>query len=582
MKQFILSLIVTMILSMVGIKAHADFDFHDIVKIGSLDYFLDYDNNTAGVTREMPGEYSGDIVVPSNIDYNGKNYKVTHIFAYAFDRCENLKSVTISEGVTTIYTAAFFDCNGLSDIIFPKSLSVLRDYIAINCPALTNVFIPEGVTEIGLCPFEQCPGIKSVIVDKANKKFDSREDCNAIISTELNQMIFGCQNTIIPSSVTSIGPWAFEKCSELQTLVIPQGVTSIGELAFAGCEGLVSVTIPNSVSSIGKQAFEYCRSMSSITIPEGVTAIEDNTFTDCFSLSLVVLPNSLTGIGSNTFHNCPFSTIDIPNSVTSIGESAFSSCSNLSSINLPNSLIAISDNVFNSCTNLVSIYIPVSVNDICVNAFYGCSNLNSITVDSGNNTYDSRDNCNAIIRTSDNTLVLGCKKTVIPDGIISIGDQAFNYCTDLRAITLPNSVTTIGNGAFYNCKFLNEVVMGSEVKSLGNYVFSGCMSLNDIYCYAQEAPATGYDLFTGIIMENGIRTLHVPAESVDEYKKAKNWRLFKSIVALTAYDPAPTSIKSIVNDNQGDNTWYDLNGRKLSSEPSAKGLYIKKGKKVIK
>ena len=580
MKDFRLSLFLIMLLCMTGIEAYADFDVSNKVKVGSLYYHLDNDNSAARVTYSdmVNGGYSGDIVIPSQIEYNNKTYNVRTIGAFAFNNCDGINSVTIPEGVTTIQYCAFGDCFNLTSVTLPNSLKEIGEAAFVRCTNLSSILIPEGVVVIDGFPFEECTGIASIAVDEANKVFDSRDNCNAIIRTENNEIIKGCQNTIIPSSVTSIGYMSFEKNPYLKKISIPDGVRTIGELAFWGCEGMASITISNNVSSIGKSAFAGCISLTSITIPEGITEIKDSTFYACFGLTSVTIPNSVTIIGSYAFDSCPFSTIEIPNNVTTIGGYAFAGCSNLSSINLPDSLTAISEELFHSCTNLISVHIPVNVSDICVNAFGGCSNIESITVDPGNNTYDSRDNCNAIIRTSDNTLVFGCNKTVIPDGIVSIGDRAFGYCKGLRSITLPNSVTTIGDGVFANNNFLNEVVLGSKVESLGNYVFAECWSLNDVYCYAQKVPSTGYDLFKDYC----IGTLHVPVESINEYKKAKNWRLFKNIVALNAYDPKPTSIKSILNDKLDDNTWYDLNGRKLGSRPRAKGLYIKSRKKVLK
>jgi len=138
-------------------------------------------------------------------------------------------------------------------------------------------------------------------------------------------------------------------------------------------------------------------------------------------------------------------------SVTSIGGSAFYYCYSLTSIEIPNSVTSIGNKAFNYCRGLKSVTIPNSVTSIGGGALYRCSNLTSITVDAGNPVYDSRENCNAIIKTSSNKLIVGCKNSTIPNSVTSIEYNAFEGCTGLTSITIPNSVTIIGQYAFYDC-----------------------------------------------------------------------------------------------------------------------------------
>ena len=140
--------------------------------------------------------------------------------------------------------------------------------------------------------------------------------------------------------------------------------------------------------------------------------------------------------------------ITIPYGVTSIGGGAFMSCSKLESITIPNSVKSIGDVVFMGCSQLTSIHIPSSVESIGICLFEFCSNLHSITISKDNPTYDSRNNCNAIIETATNKLTNGCKNTTIPDSVTSIGQYAFAYCSSLTSINIPNSVTSIGKYAF--------------------------------------------------------------------------------------------------------------------------------------
>ena len=143
--------------------------------------------------------------------------------------------------------------------------------------------------------------------------------------------------------------------------------------------------------------------------------------------------------------------ITIGNSVTSIGSNAFEDCYTVNNISMPNSVTAIGNSAFENCSSLTSIYIPDSVTSIGAKAFSGCLALASIEVSPNNVVYDSRKNCNAIIERRSSNLIVGCKNTVIPDSIMTIGDYAFEGHTELTSINIPNSVKNIGNYVFNGC-----------------------------------------------------------------------------------------------------------------------------------
>ena len=259
-------------------------------------------------------------------------------------------------------------------------------------------------------------------------------------------------------SVTSIGMSAFRNCSDLTSIDIPNSVTSIGNSAFYGCTGLISVDIPNSVTSIGIGAFQGCSGLISVDIPNSVTSIDYNAFYGCSGLTSVTIPNSVTSIYGHAFCGCRgLKSVTIPNSVTSIGGSAFSGCSGLASVIIPSSVTSIGRYAFNSC-----------------------SGLTSIKVESGNTVYDSRDNCNAIIETSSNTLIQGCKNTTIPYDVTSIGANAFSGCSGLTSIDIPNSVTLIDVCAFQGCSGLISIDIPNSVTSIHGSAFSGCSGLTDV------------------------------------------------------------------------------------------------------
>ena len=242
----------------------------------AYDFMVDglcYNKNSNGksvaVTYQNPSSprynnISGDLIIPESVTYSGTTYSVTSIGSSAFVFCTGLTSVTIPNSVTSIGNYAFSECSGL-----------------------TSVTIGNSVTSIGEHVFEYCSGLSSILVQEGNLKYDSRNNCNAIIETATNALIAGCQNTIIPNSVTSIGDCAFESCDGLTSITIPNSVTSIGDGAFDSCYGLRSVTIPNSVTSIGSEAFCNCYSLYSI-----VSCIKDPAAVDLGSDVFALIPSS--------------------------------------------------------------------------------------------------------------------------------------------------------------------------------------------------------------------------------------------------------------------------------------------------
>ena len=168
------------------------------------------------------------------------------------------------------------------------------------------------------------------------------------------------------------------------------------------------------------------------------------------------LPPSITTIPDGAFKNTPIKGLKMPN-VSSIGASAF-----------------------NGCTSMISVTLGKKIESIGIDAFLNCNALESIDVASGSPTYDSRDNCNAIIETSSNTLIVGCKNTIIPNSVTSIGNSAFYNRTSLTSVIIGKSVTSIGESAFNGCSSLNSVIIGKSVTSIGNSAFSNCSSLTSV------------------------------------------------------------------------------------------------------
>ena len=276
----------------------------------------------------------------------------------------------------------------------------------------------------------------------------------------------------------------FYNNSKIRKIVINEGVTSIGSYAFYRNTYINELTIPSSVTAIGFSAFS-----SSVLIKRSViiSSLENwcnITFADVGS-------NPLSGSSSTKLY---------------LNEEI------ITDLVIPNGVTNIKSYAFYNYKSLTSVTIPSSVTNIANTAFEGCSKLTSIIVDSENTIYDSRDSCNGIIKTYSNTLVFGCKSTVIPESISSLGNYAFKNCTGLTNLTLSDNITSIGSNAFYGCTGLTELILPDNLISIGNNAFYGCQGLTNIVI-PDSVTSLGESVFfscsalTSVTVGNGVKSI---------------------------------------------------------------------------
>ena len=373
--------------------------------IDGIKYDIDTNTQSAVVINYT---YSGDIVIPSTVEYKGIVCNVTSIGDMAFYGCNGLTSVTIPESVTSIGRSAFSGCSSLTSIIIPNSVIVLGENAFSACSSLTSVIIGNSVTSIDRFTFSGCSSLTSVTIGSGVTSIGGYafRYCSGITS-----VIFRCPN---------VESW-FSNFVSIQEVIIDEGVTSIGYGAFSGCRGLTSVSISKSVTNISSNAFENCSSLP----------VSDNIrYADTYAVKAIdkglttyTIREGTKWIGGQCFEGCTsLTSVTIPNSVTSIGEYAFDRCTGLTSVTIPNSVTYLSG--FSNCFSLTSVTIPESVTSIGIEAFRYCTSLTSIT---------------------------------IPNSVTSIDQRAFNGCYGLTSITIPNSVTSIGQNAFFACSNLTSV-----------------------------------------------------------------------------------------------------------------------------
>ena len=325
-------------------------------------------------------------------------------------------------------------------------------------------------------------------------------------------------------------------------IVIPEGVEHIAEQTFVSCKA-ISIRIPNSVTSIGDMAFSECSSLTSVHISDIVAWCKivfnmgssnplyyaQHLYLGEVEITDLVIPNSVTSIGNCAFCGCSrLTSVTIPSSVTSIGNWGFSDCTALTTVNIPNSVTSIGDSAFCGCSSLISVTIPSSVTSIGVGAFCGCSNLTTIVVEEGNTKYDSRNNCNAIIESSSNTLIAGCKNTMIPNSVTSIGEYAFDDCNGMTSIIIPSSVTSIGDHAFSGCSRLTSVNIPNSVTSIGNCAFSWCTGLTSI-TIPSNVTSIGSSAFSNCTSLTSI-TIHNNVTNIGDYLFAYCYKLKEIII----------------------------------------------------
>ena len=435
-------------------------------------------------------------------------HTVAYIGGYSFAGCENLTgTIIIPEGQTKINNAAFQGCTSLTGVEIPEGVTYVGSRVFSGCTSLTELTFPKSLTSISYNAAYGCSGLTRITVlaetpPKGGTNLFTGSECPIYVPAASVEAYKAAQY------------WS-DYADRIQALPQPDN-----EIWYTSTDG--QVVTPNSQTEFGATLVsnEYADGKGVFTFDGAVTQIGDNAFWGCENLASIQLPMSVTRLGKWAFMLCNnLVDIQIPTSVTLIDNYAIQGCQSLVNIQIPESVSQIGESAFNGCTSLESIAIPASVIQIGTSAFAQVWSCTSIVVDPDNPVYDSRNYCNAIIETASNTLIAGCKNTVIPASVEILGKESFLGCRGLVNLTIPSTVTQIGNYAFSECTDLASATIPSSVTQIGYYAFRRCYALASMTLLGEMPP----QLAPAAFQSSDKCIFYVPAGSVEAYKTATNW-----------------------------------------------------------
>ena len=453
--------------------------------VDGLNYLCIVGAGTATVTGRAD-ETLRNITIPSTIPYEGSTYNVKAIANRALESC-SIDTLVISEGIETIGDYAFqYNYNSLKSVTLPSSLRTIGNYAFYYNYGFNNLVIPQGVETIGDYAFRNCSGLKRVELGSTIKSigefaFYNLNNLKTVVSRI--QTPIDIKGTVFCQSYNTTYNSETEKydttyTASPATLCVPVGTLA----AYQAIQGWTVFTdiVEGELIEItsGDLAYLINADRKTATVIKG---------TNYRNLTNVNIPStfmyedseySVKDIDSNAFEETNITSLRIGEGVLKIGDYAFQNCTRMSSMSLPSTLTSIGEAAFRYCYQLSSIAIPASLTSIGDMAFTACTNVSSIVVAEGNTVYNSQGS-NSIIETATNKLILGCKNSVIPDGVTEIGFEAFFNC-QMTSMKIPSSVKTIGQEAFTSCGKLTEMILPEGVDSVSMNAFNDCYAMRTL------------------------------------------------------------------------------------------------------
>lgn len=513
----------------------------------------------------------------------------------------NEASIKVKDGTTAIAGGAFEGCANLKKIILPETIISLGERSFSDCGGLVSINIPQNVEWISYWAFENCSNLETITVDEANKKYDSRNNCNAIIETMNNKLVAGCSTTIFPSELQSIGVGAFIGRNNLTSIVIPTGVDVIETSAFASCKNLTVITIPESVHYVDWYAFAWCDKLSdvyvenieawcSIIFPGGHDLFTaENVYLDGEPIKELIIPNTVTSIEHFAFNSSEFfSSIVIEESITSIGHSAFSYCKRITSLVCkaitPPTLA--SSSTFYGVDKSIPVYVPAS----SVAAYQSAPFWNEFT------------NIQPITKEFTLTVSSAGYATMYLDYAVEIPKNAEVYIAtsvedDRLKMTRVIGVLPANTGVIVRAKegtytFVESTatpanVEGNLLSGTAEATYITAESGHRYYVLAQKDGVVGMYrpmLTEGRFLNNANKSyLALKTDDLGIFDDETNTEEEDGQLSnrLRFDFGGTTGVEQTIVNGQQTTVIYDLQGRKVADAEGLKGIYIVNGRKVI-
>ena len=522
-------------------------------------------------TKTELGIYTGhsaNVIVPNS---------VTTIWQRAFHENDSLRTIIISDSVTTIEDYAFYNCQNLAKVTFGSSISNINSYAFASCSMIDSlIFLCQTPPFISSLAFYNVPSDIAIIVPCHTWIYYNSYNANLFEGNATIEEAAGCVEydfwAVSPSNDTlyyrimdSSSVRVVHPRSDLSwvgiswpvgQLIIPATVEyesieyqvgSIAEGVFLYDTAITSLSLPYTIDSIGSAAFAFCTHIDTLIYdidsciglnPYSEGNFNSQVFYGDNNISTIILGNHVKVIPEASFfyYTNNLSSLHLGDSVTWIGNYAFYGLTNIDTLIIPNSVTSIGSQAFmgseqslygGATSRLKTLIIGASVDSIGELAFALHTELDSISVVAENTTFDSRNHCNAIIRTSTNTLVLGCQSTVIPGTVTAIGEGAFAATRHLRTITLPYSLQTIGSRAFILCDSLSSISFPSSLSSIGELAFNGCYGIDSVTISSIVPPSLGYGAFSGVAWDIPIK---IPCNTLSVYTESPWSEYFSNFV----------------------------------------------------
>ncbi|MBQ9552276.1 MAG: leucine-rich repeat protein [Clostridia bacterium] len=393
---------------------------------------------------------------------------------------DEITSIVIGHGVTSVGSYAFYGCSALTAVTVPASMMSLGNYAVGGCASFTDLYyegtqqqmaaatIASGneILRLVNLHFIAPSAVSGTCGDDLYWTYDPSTHALSISGT-------GDMDNYSTSSSVTTAPWGAYS-GTMQTAAIGSGVTSVGDDAFAGCSALTSVSLPNSVTKIGSSAFEGCSGLTGVTLPDNLSTINMHTFAGCTGLTSVTVPASVKYISYRAFAGCTaLAGVSIPDNVIYLDRTAFDNTAlYLDESNWQNNVFYIGNNLIKARTELTGVcQIKPGTKTIAAYAFEHCTSLTGVVIpDSVTNLGQGAFNgCTALT------------SAVVGVGATSITAAVFMSCTGLTNVTLGDDVTYIGQSTFYGCSALTSITIPSGVTKIDKSAFQGCSNLTDVY-----------------------------------------------------------------------------------------------------